>query len=199
MRITPGESWTWSYKSIDDGNYLGLIITSDDGNRYFFRTNFKVQKLAVFPENGAPFCVLDAQLLNDFMSGLNEIGVYDNESEQDVSINMELALNAVACNRFVAAPRRVIEHAFIPYMGNIEHINRGQVVSLYTKDKKVCDFIALDGDNEAVDGAYRLMFVNRELKIGKQILCVGALIKVPRTLICPFRALSKSIDNMGYA
>ncbi len=199
MRITPGDSWTWSYQSIEGEDYLGLHITLDNGQRYFFRTNFKVQHLAVFPEYGAPFCVLDGQLLNDFMSGLNAIGVLDSSSDNEVSINMELALNAVACYRFVREPKRAIEHAFLPNAPRDMKIYRGMVTSLYAKDRKVSDFIVLDDESEAKDGIFRLMFVNRELRIGNRMLSVGALIKVPRAVICPFRFNSLGTQHTNYA
>ncbi len=199
MRITPGDSWTWSYQEVGGDEYLGLHLTLDNGVRYFFRTNFKVQHLAVFPEYGQPFCVLDGQLLNDFMTGLNEIGVYDNGTDQGVSTNMELALNAVACYRFVRAPKRAIEHAFMPYAGPEQVVKRGMVTSLYTKDHKVCDFIVLDGEDEARDGIFRLMFANREFRIGNRELSVGAMIKVPRAVICPFRYLSRPASDINYA
>ncbi|MBU3844513.1 MAG: cell division protein ZapC [Candidatus Anaerobiospirillum pullicola] len=199
MRITPGDSWTWSYQEVGGDEYLGLHLTLDNGVRYFFRTNFKVQHLAVFPEYGQPFCVLDGQLLNDFMTGLNEIGVYDNGTDQGVSTNMELALNAVACYRFVRAPKRAIEHAFMPYAGPEQVIKRGMVTSLYTKDHKVCDFIVLDGEDESQDGIFRLMFANREFRIGNRELSVGAMIKVPRAVIYPFRYLSRPASDINYA
>ena len=97
MRITPGESWTWSYRSIEGQDYLGLFITNEKGMKYFFRTNFMVQHLRTFPEYGSPFTVRDAQLLNDFMAGLMAVGIADNDQGKDVSTSMEIALNAVAC------------------------------------------------------------------------------------------------------
>lgn len=200
MRITPGDSWTWSYQSIEGDTYLGLHIVLDNGARYFFRTNFKVQTLANFPAHGEPFCILDGQLLSDFMEGLDAIGVHDNSKVDSVSINMELALNAVACARFVASPARVIEHAFLPYGGRfLERINRGMVASLYTKDHKVVDFIVLDDESEVQDNVFRLMFVNREFHIGRNILAVGAMIKVRREVICPFRAMSSNGSSASYA
>lgn len=199
MRFTPGDSWTWSYKSFDGDEYLGLFLTLDNGVRYFFRTNFKAEHLVVFPEAGQPFCVLDGQLLNDFMTGLDAIGVYDNSSEHEVSINMELALNAVACYRFVNAPKRAIEHAFLPYNRPDISIHRGMVASLYTKDRSVCDFIVLDNEDEAKDGIFRLMFANRSFHIGNRVLSVGALIKVPRKVICPFRSMSVHSTDINYA
>ena len=200
MRITPSDSWTWSYQSIKGQEYLGLYITLDNGQRYFFRTNLKVQQLAVFPEYGTPFCIRDARLLTDYMNGLNAIGVQDNSSEHDVSINMELALNAVACTLFAGVPKRAFEHAFIPYTGAPFAINRGSVISLYFKDHRVSDFIVLDDVNDVSDGIFRLMFTNRELRIGKNIMSVGAVIKVPRSVIYPFRALSANHSNsINYA
>lgn len=200
MRITPGESWTWSYRSIEGQDYLGLFITNEKGMKYFFRTNFMVQHLRTFPEYGSPFTVRDAQLLNDFMAGLMAVGIADNDQGKDVSTSMEIALNAVACALFVRAPKRAIEHAFLPYPGNIDHIKRGQVISLYSKDKKVSDFIVLDDESQVTDGTFRVMFANRELRIGKHMLSVGALIRVPRSVICPFRALSSNNSNhISYA
>lgn len=191
MRITPGDSWSWSYQNIGGDTYLGLRIVLDNGTRYFFRTNFKAQNLETFPEFNEPFCILDGQLLSDFMSGLSAIGVYDDSKVDSVSINMELALNAVACARFVAPPPRVIENAFLPFGGRfLEHISRGMVASLYTKDFKVVDFIVLDDESAVKDNIFRLMFVNREFQIGRNILSVGAMIRVHRDVICPFRAMS---------
>lgn len=200
MRITPGDSWSWSYQNIEGNTYLGLHIVLDDGSRYFFRTNFKTQTLAKLPDYGEPFCILDGQLLSDFMAGLEAIGVHDNSQVDSVSINMELALNAVACARFVATPSRVIEHAFLPYGGRfLERINRGMVSSLYTKDHKVVDFIVLDDESEVRDNIFRLMFVNREFHIGRNILAVGAMIRVHRSVICPFRAMSTPATDANYA
>lgn len=199
MRITPSDSWSWSYQSINGQDYLGLHITLDNGVRYFFRTNFKVQHLAEFPEAGQPFCVLDGRLLDDFMKGLAAVGVHDNASDHDVSVNMELALNAVACYRFVARPRRAIEHAFLPYQGPAVPVKRGMVASLYSKDHKVSDFIVLDDEMEVPDGIFRLMLVNREFRIGTRILSVGAVIRVPRFVICPFRSQHNHSSSSNYA
>lgn len=188
MRITPGESWIWAYQSVEGIEYLGIKLTLDNGNRYFFRTNFMVQKLHVFPEYGQNFSVLDAQLLNDFSDGLNEAGAHDDASGKEVSINMELSLNAVACARFVAPPRRAIEHAFLPYTGRPFDIKRGQVISLNTSDHRTVDFIVLDKPEEMVDGNVRLMFANRECRVSSRLsLTVGSMIKVPRGCIYQFR------------
>lgn len=201
MRITPSDSWSWSYQNIDNNTYLGLHIVLDDGARYFFRTNFKAQTLATFPDYGEPFCILDGQLLSDYMAGLEAIGVYDNSQVDSVSINMELALNAVACARFVAEPPRVIEHAFLPYDGPVlEHINRGMVSSLYTREGKIVDFIVLDDEYDVKNGVFRLMFVNSEFHIGRNILAVGAMIKVYRNVICPFtRPVGAGKPGANYA
>lgn len=193
MRITPGDSWTWSYQNIANETFLGLCIVLDNGARYFFRTNFKLSHLDKVPAFNEPFCILDGILLRDFMDGLTAVGVYDNSAVDSVSVNMELALNAVACARFVAAPPRVIENAFLPYGAKFaDYIHRGMVVSLYTKDRKVVDFIVLDDEKDVKNEIFRLMFVNREFKIGRNILSVGAMIKVHRKVICPFRAMSKN-------
>lgn len=195
MRFTPGDSWTWSYRKIGVDEYLGLRITLDNGLRYFFKTNFKTIHLDVRPKLGEHFCVLDGQLLNDFMQGLDAIGVYDNSESSQVSINMELALNAVACYRFVPVPKRAVENAFVPYDGPELVINRGMVTSLHTKTNIVRDFIVLDGEDEAEGGIFRVMFINRELTIGTRVMSVGALIKVPRRVIHPFRVqLGSGID-----
>lgn len=199
MRIAPGESGTWSYQSVNGQDYLGLHITLDNGVRYFFKTNFKVEHLAVFPEYGMPFCVLDGQLLSDYMEGLSAIGVRDDATDNEISINVELALNAVACYRFVRPPKRVIAHAFLPYPGNPYPIKRGMVVSLYARDHKVSDYIVLDDESEAPEGIFRLMFLNRDYRIGNRVLSVGAVIKVPRSVICPFRYLSRNRTATNYA
>ena len=69
-----------------------------------------------------------------------------------------------------------------------------------SKDKKVSDFIVLDDESQVTDGTFRVMFANRELRIGKHMLSVGALIRVPRSVICPFRALSSNNSNhISYA
>ncbi len=199
MRISPGESGNWSYQNINGQDYLGLRLTLDNGVRYFFKTNFKVEHLAVFPENGTPFCVLDGQLLSDYMKGLSAIGVRDNAGADDISINVELALNAVACYRFVRPPKCAIAHAFQPYQGKPYEIKRGMVASLYARDQKVSDYIVLDDESEAPEGIFRLMFINHNYRIGTRILSVGALIKVPRAVICPFRYLSRHQTSTNYA
>lgn len=197
MRFTPGDSWTWSYRKVGADEYLGLRITLDNGLRYFFKTHFKTTHLAICPKSGEHFCVLDGQLLNDFMQGLDAIGVYDSSEASQVSINMELALNALACYRFVPVPKRAIENAFVPYEGPELMIYRGMVTSLHTKNGMVRDFIVLDGEKEAQNGIFRVMFINRELGIGNRILSVGALIKVPRRVIHPFRM--QASRGIGYA
>lgn len=201
MRITPGNSWFWSYRCMDDGeDYLGLNMTLDDGRTYFFRTNFKIGTLDKFPEFGDPFCILDARLLSDFIEGLEAIGVRNDDSREVMSMNMELALNAVACTRFVAAPPRVIENAFLPYNGRLTtEVARGMVVSLYTKDRKVYDFIVLDDESEIKDDVFRLMLVNRAFHIGSSLLSVGAMIRVRKRVICPFRGMSRSAKDGCYA
>ncbi|MDT3662036.1 MAG: cell division protein ZapC [Anaerobiospirillum sp.] len=199
MRITPGESGTWSYQSINGQDYLGLHLTLDNGVRYFFKTNFKVEHLAVFPEYGTPFCVLDGQLLSDFMNGLNAIGVRDNADDNTISVNVELALNAVACYRFVRPPKCAIAHAFLPFPGQPYPIMRGMVASLYARDHMVSDYIVLDDESEAQDGIFRLMYINHKYRIGNRVLSVGALIKVPRNVICPYRYMSHHQESTNYA
>lgn len=199
MEITPGESWTWSYRVFDGQQFLGLNFTADNGHNYFFKTNFMVQRLQTFPEDGQPFSVHEAMLLNAYMEGLSAIGMHSNDSSSNVSTSMEISLNAVACAQFVRVPKRTIEFGFIPYPGHLRHIALGQVVSLYSKDNRISDFIVLDEVSDNTDSAVRLMFANREFKILKHMLMLGASIKVPRSVICPFRGTINNQHSMSYA
>lgn len=198
MKITPGESWTWSYQSVDGDNYLGILLTLDNSKRYFFKTNFKAQHLQSFPESGTPFCILDIQLLNDFMEGLTAIGVHDESATDTVSINVELALNAVACARFVRSPRKVNKSVFLEYGGEPFKVHRGLVVSLYTTEKRVADFIVLDTEEQAranPGNAYRVMLLNKRLYVGSRAILVGCVSLVPREVLCPFRCHKRLSPN----
>lgn len=199
MRITPGDGGTWSYQSIGGHDYLGLNLTFDNGKRYFFKTNFKVEHLALFPEYGAPFSARDNELLAEYIEGLSAVGVSNQVACSNVSVNFELALNAVACYRFVRSPKRAITQAFLPYCGAEYAIKRGMVATLYARDHRSSDYIVLDSADEAQDGIFRLMFVNRDYRIGNCVLSVGAVIKVPRSVICPFRWESQKHPSSHYA
>lgn len=169
--------------------YLGINLSLDNGRRFFFRTNYRVEALASFPEIGEPFCILDGQMLNDFTAGLNAIGVPDVSAVDEVSANMELSLNAVAGARFVAPPRKAIMCSFLPYTGKSFQIKRGTVISMCTsKTKEIYDFIVLDDPNTVKDDVYRVMFCNREFLIDSQhSVQVGAIFKVLREFMCPYR------------
>lgn len=199
MEITPGESWVWTYRNLRTQSYLGVLFAADNGHSYFLKTNFMVQKLHTFPETGQPFSVKEAMMFNACMEGLRAVGVHNEATGANVSSSMELALNAVACAQFVRVPKRVIEHGFLPYIGTMEHIDFGQVVSLCSKDHRVCDFIVLNDEDDATDGVFRLMFVNREFSIDTHLLTLGACIKVPRAVIGPFRGTAKNTHSMSYA
>lgn len=169
--------------------YLGINLTLDNGRKFFFRTTFKVEALATYPDIGDPFCIKDGQLLNDFTAGFNAINVLDVSSADEVSANMELSLNAVAGTRFVAPPPKALQRSFIPYTGEPFVIKRGTVISMCTsKTKEIYDFIVLDTPEEAKNDIYRVMFCNREFRIdAKHTISVGAILRVPRRCMCPYR------------
>lgn len=198
MKITPKESWTWAYSPVKAGDgqefyYLGIYLTLDNGKRYFFVSYFREKHLCVFPQNNTAFTILDIQLLNDFMEGLSAVGVLDESYSDNVSNNMTLALNAVACTRFVSKPKAAVRNLFDHYTGDDFVLRRGMVVSLYfAADKRVLDFINLSTPEEALEqGSYTLMFINKEFVFtdsGKtrRMMC-GGVLKATKDIIFPFR------------
>ena len=103
-------------------------------------------------------------------------------------ICLPLALNALACARFVKLPRPC-GRMFLPFGGG-SAIIRGQVVSLYTKDGGVGDFMILDDEPDG--DVYRVMLLNPEWDLGSVVLRSGAMIRVPLSCICAYRSISLS-------
>ena len=160
MKFTPGNEWSWGYSAQKDENAaLILNISDDEGKRYVFTTHYTTADLRTFPQPGQAFCIEDAALLTDFQEGL-----YASKVVQD-EICLPLALNALACARFVKLPRPC-GRMFLPFGGG-SAIIRGQVVSLYTKDGGVGD-------------------------VGSVVLRSGAMIRVPLSCICAYRSISLS-------
>lgn len=189
MRFTPGNEWSWGYADQPNGSTaLILNITDQNGARYIFTTHYSTSELREFPQPGQQFCLEDAALLTDFQQGLYEIHI-----EKD-DICLPLALNALACSRFVKLPRPC-GRFFLPFSDGTS-VHRGQVISLYAKDGSIGDFMVLD---DVPDGdVYRVMLLNPEWDLGNIVLKLGAMIRVPLSCICAFRSVSPN-RNARYA
>ena len=181
MKFTPGNEWSWGYSSERNGvSSLILNISDDAGKRYVFTTHYTTADLREFPVAGQSFCIEDAALLTQFQEGLYSIKVVQDE------VCLPLALNALACARFVKLPRPC-GRLFLPFAGN-EIPQRGQVVSIYSKDGGVGDFMVLDA---VPDGdVYRVMLLNQEWDLEHLVLKAGAMIRVPQNCLCAYRSIS---------
>ncbi len=181
MKFTPGNEWSWGYGSENNGIApLVLNICDDEGKRYVFTTHYTNADLREFPQPGQAFCIEDAALLTDFQEGLYNINIVKDE------ICLPLALNALACARFVKLPRPC-GRLFLPFAG-AELILRGQVVSLYSKNGGVGDFMVLDEFPDS--DVYRVMLLNQEWDLDHIILKAGAMIRVPANCLCAYRSIS---------
>ena len=181
MKFTPGNEWSWGFSDERAGvRALILHICDDAGMRYIFTTHYTTADLREFPQPQQAFCIEDAALLTDFQEGLYAINIVQDE------ICLPLALNALACARFVKLPRPC-GRLFLPFAGNMVP-HRGQVVSLYSKDGGVGDFMV--HDDEPDSDVYRVMLLNQEWDLAHIVLKSGAMIRVPGSCLCAYRSIS---------
>lgn len=184
MKFIPSDAWNWSYGEYDGSTYLITNLVSDENVPYKFSTHFKKEDLRkdCAPSVKQTLCVEDMQLLADFQEGLYSINMLD-EIEC-----FDLALNAVACARFVKLTNPVSNY-FMHAVEPETYISRGQIVTLYAIDGAVGDFIVLD--DEPQDGLYRLMLVNKELTIFSYTLKISQMVRVQADRINIFRLRHK--------
>ena len=180
MILVPGQDWTWNYvKTGAKQHYLVLDLVSDDNQNYSFLTHYSVNELKIHPDPGQSFCIEDGILLTAFQRGLYEIGI-----EQDV-LCFELGLNALACARFCKDSLPMSR--YFKADGDEPQARLGQVVSLYSNDGAIGDFIVLDQPSSDPGEVVRLMLANPYFEFFGHTLKLGQMLRVTRECLNQYR------------
>lgn len=182
MILVPGQDWTWNYVKKGAKQHLALDLVSDDNQNFSFVTHYNVNELKVHPDPGQSFCIEDGILLTAFQQGLYDIGV-----EQDV-LCLEIGLNALACSRFCKDSMPLSR--YFSSDGNNPQAKLGQVVSLYSNDGAIGDFIVLDQPGEEHNEhneLVRLMLANPEFEFCGHYLKLGQMLRVTRDCLNQYR------------
>ncbi len=179
MKYTPNPDWKWSYgdPKNEGVTYLVLNMISDTGVPCCFKTRFTKMGLGNPPAQDQSFVIEDANLLNAYMNGLSST------QQVDDSICFDLALNAVACERFVYLTNPLPD--YFKVSKSVVPVYKGQIVSLYAKQGGVGDFIVLN--NQPIDGIYKLMLLNPSWCISGYDISLGQMVRVPIECIAPSR------------
>lgn len=188
MVINPHNDCTWTFQ---DGK-LSINLTTDEGRSFLFKTHYDIEDLYVKPEVNASFTIRDAELLTDYQEGIGRIIGSEGGA-------LDLGLNAVACARFTR-PAVATSRYFLEAVGAKYQYNRGDVVSVYTKNGKCGDCVVLDQFDS--DGLTRLMLLNRELVLDEEQnrgYSLGQMIRVSPEKVSSFRAINRFNDHSRYA
>lgn len=178
MVITPQNDCTWTYTN----GKLGINLTLDNGQSFLFRTHYDIDRLYQRPEMNSPFCVQDATLLTDYLSGLNEIFFEEGQS-------LDLGLNGVACQRFTR-PTAPVSRFFFEINNNGYVPQRGDIVTIYAKSGEAGDCLVLDPMD--ADGLTRLMLLNKDLLISNERgFLLGMMIRLQPRLVSVYRGFTR--------
>ena len=180
MILIPGHDWNWRYKLINNKQHLTLKLVADDGSAYDFITHYCIEDLRELPSENQSFSVEDGTLLTAFQQGLYEIGV-----KNDLTC-LEIGLNAVACARFCRIPSPVGRY-FTTNSSTISNPTLGQVVSLYSVDGAIGDFIVLDSNIENDNDVVRLMLANPNFEYAGHFIKIGQMIRVSKSRLNYYR------------
>ncbi len=144
---------TWKWRYLNNG-YLGVSLIVD-GKELGLSSNYMLDKLWTKPKDGESFSVQDARMYTAFEEGLRTIRMLNEDQI------MQLAINAVACQRFVLINPPASQHFATCYKRHL--IKTGDIVTVYTKMGTVGDCLVLearDGENLS-----RLMLLNKVLYV----------------------------------
>lgn len=187
MRLTPGQDWTWGFTKKSGKDYLTLNLVSDDGQHFSFESQYEINDLRIIPKVGQSFCIEDGILLTAFQEGLYEIGI-----EQD-EICIVLGLNALVCSKFAKLTMPMGRYFYA--RDALPNAKLGQVVSLYSKDGAIGDFVVLDQD-QSLD-VVRVMLANPEFEFSGHYIKLGQMIRVSRNCLNPYRYQIQKHKKVG--